>query len=177
MLQPQAVSNASRPCSDMVFIRKFYSPDTPLSPAYMKIRITKLQPDIELPQYKTTGAVAFDLAAAQDTTVAPRQIALIPTGLVIATPRGYALIIASRSSTPMKKGFSPPHGIGIIDQDYAGPNDEIKIQVYNFTDTPIIVTKGERIAQAFFVPIARAEWDEGDPEEQSRGGFGSTGIN
>lgn len=141
----------------------------------MKIRITKLQDDIELPQYKTTGAVAFDLAAALDVVVAPRQIALVPTGLIIATPRGYALIIASRSSTPIKKGLSTPHGIGIIDQDYAGPNDEIKIQVYNFTDAPVTIAKGERLAQAFFVPIARAEWEEGGPEETSRGGFGSTG--
>ena len=141
----------------------------------MKIRITKIRPDIELPQYKTTGAVAFDLAAAEDTTVAPRQIALVPTGLIIATPRGYALIIAARSSTPIKKGLTLPHGIGIIDQDYAGPDDELKIQVYNFTDAPVIILKNERIAQGFFIPIARAEWEEGAPEETSRGGFGSTG--
>ena len=141
----------------------------------MKIRITKIRPDIELPQYKTTGAVAFDLAAAEDTTVAPRQIALVPTGLIIATPRGYALIIAARSSTPIKKGLTLPHGIGIIDHDYAGPDDELKIQVYNFTDAPVIILKNERIAQGFFIPIARAEWEEGAPEETSRGGFGSTG--
>ena len=143
----------------------------------MRVRITRLSKEIKLPQYQTAGAVAFDIAASETLAISPQSIARIPTGLIIATPPGYALIIALRSSTPVKKGLNMPHGIGIIDQDFAGPADELKIQVYNFTDKEVIVEKGERIVQALFIPIERAEWEEAPPEEKSRGGFGSTGQN
>lgn len=141
----------------------------------MKVKITKLDESATLPQYKTAGAVAFDLSANTDMIIEPNQIAFIPTGLVIATPPGYALVITSRSSTPIKKGLTLPHGIGLIDQDYSGAKDEIKILIHNFTDKPVSVTKGERIAQGFFTPIERAEWIEGEANSESRGGFGSTG--
>ncbi len=142
----------------------------------MKIHITRLHSTVPLPAYQTAGSVAFDLASACDLVIEPHATARIPTGLVIATPSGYALLVASRSSTPQKKGLLPPHGIGILDQDYCGPTDELQILVYNFTDAPVAVGKGERIAQGLFVPIERAEWEEGAAAEKNRGGFGSTGT-
>lgn len=141
----------------------------------MKVRITRLDPTIELPEYKTAGAVAFDIAPRVDVVVVPHATIRIPTGLIIKTPPGYALIIASRSSTPERKGLLLPNGIGILDQDYCGPTDELHILIYNFTETPVIIKKGERIAQGLFIPIERAEWDEGPAAATSRGGFGSTG--
>ena len=60
----------------------------------------------------------------------PNQIELIPTNLIIETPKNYMLMLASRSSTPIKLGLRVSNGIGIIDQDYCGPEDEIKLQVY-----------------------------------------------
>lgn len=81
-----------------------------------------------------------------------------------------------RSSTPAKKRLMKPHGIGILDNDYCGEEDEMIIQVYNFSDTAIEVKRGERIAQAMLVKTERAEWMEVDKmDEVSRGGFGSTG--
>ena len=66
--------------------------------------------------------------------------------------------------------------VGIIDTDYCGEDDEIKIQVYNFTDSPVKVEKGDRIAQAIFVKVATPEWHEVEQmSDTSRGGFGSTG--
>lgn len=143
----------------------------------MNIKIKRLSPDIPLPQYQTPGSVAFDLASAADMIIAPRDIQLVPTGLVIATPPGFMLMLSPRSSLPLKKGLTMPNGPGIIDQDYCGPEDEIKIQVINLTDKPVEIKKGERIAQAIFVSIARAILEETEiTAEKSRGGFGSTGL-
>ncbi len=141
----------------------------------MQIRLTRTQPDIELPTYQTPGSVAFDLASAEEMTIAPKNAAKLSTGLIIATPTGYALIIAARSSLFWKKGLILTNGVGIIDQDFCGPNDEIKLSLWNQTDAPVIITKGERLAQGLFILIERAEWLEGSAEDRSRGGFGSTG--
>jgi dUTP pyrophosphatase len=86
-------------------------------------------------------------------------------------------IVVPRSSTPKKKGLLIPHGIGIIDQDYCGPDDEVLFQVLNFTNKIIIVEKGERLAQGCFVPVARVNFNEVKKvtSDKSRGGLGSTG--
>ena len=142
----------------------------------MKIRIKRLHSDVALPEYKTTGAVAFDLALAEDALIAPWEIKLLGTGLVVCTPPGYMLLIASRSSTPMKYGVVLANSVGIIDQDYCGPQDEVKLQVRNITDTPIAIPKGTRIAQGMFVKIDKGEWEEvAELTSETRGGFGSTG--
>ncbi len=142
----------------------------------MQVSIHKLRPELELPRFQTPGSVGFDLAAAEDVIIAPDEITMIPTGLVIATPPGFALIIASRSSVPRKFGLSPPHGIGIIDQDYSGAEDEIRILVRNFTAHAVSIPKGTRIAQGMFVRAEQAEFVEADfSDSASRGGFGSTG--
>ncbi len=143
----------------------------------MKVRIHKLRDDVEIPKFETEGSVGFDLASADDVEIQPREIKLISTGFVIEVPKGYALILASRSSTPKKKGLKMPHGIGVIDQDYCGKDDEIKIQVYNFTNEPVLIKKGDKIAQGLFMraEIANFELIDEAPSEKIRGGFGSTG--
>lgn len=140
------------------------------------IQIKKLDPSIEIPQYQTNGSVGFDLPSSADVTINPGEIQLIPTGLVVKVPVGLMLMLVSRSSTPRKKGLTKPHSIGIIDQDYCGETDELKIQVYNFTNQPVKIQKGDRIAQGIFVPVVKAQFVEVDSHNQeSRGGFGSTG--
>lgn len=141
----------------------------------MKIRITRLQPEIELPSYATDGSVAFDLAASVPEVIAPQSLAFIRTGLVIATPPGFALILAARSSLFKKKGLILRNGIGVIDQDFCGQEDELKIILWNATQEPVSIEKGDRLAQGFFVPILKAEWEEGEAQDKSRGGWGSTG--
>lgn len=141
-----------------------------------RVRLRRLDPDLPLPGYATAGSVGFDLYCAAETTIPAGQIALLPTGVAIATPPGYMLLVASRSSTPARKGLSVPHGVGIIDQDYAGDHDEIRCQVYNFTEHPVTVQRGERLAQGIFVRVDRMEWEEVSAlDTPSRGGFGSTG--
>lgn len=143
----------------------------------LRVRIRRLDPDLPLPAYATAGAVGFDLYCREDATVAPGTIALLPTGVAIATPPGYMLLVTARSSTPRRKGLSVPHGVGVIDQDFSGDGDEVRCQVYNFSGAPVTVLRGERIAQGIFVRVDRATWEEvPSMETPTRGGFGSTGA-
>jgi dUTP pyrophosphatase len=146
-----------------------------LATYYMQIKITRLRDDVEIPKYQTDGAAAFDLASANEVIVPPKTLKLVPTGLVIGTPPGYVLILASRSSLFKKKGLVLANGIGVIDSDYAGPEDQIFLAVYNQLDTEVKIEAGERIAQGMIVPVVRAEFEEGETDQKSRGGFGSTG--
>lgn len=142
----------------------------------MKVKIKRIDKSLPLPVYETDGSVGFDILAREDFAIEPGKIDLVPSNLIIEVPQGYMLIVASRSSTPRKKGLMQPHGFGIIDHDYCGPEDEIKIQVYNFTDSKVEIKKGEKIAQGVFVKIDKFEWEEVDEiKKESRGGFGSTG--
>ena len=142
----------------------------------MRLKIKRLQHAVGLPEPATGGAAGFDLAAAADIEIPPRSIRLVGTGLVIAVPDGYFLGIFARSSTPLKRGLMVANGVGIVDSDYCGPADEIKIQVLNLTDAPVKVARGDRLAQGIVLPCPRVEWDEvQDIAQPSRGGFGSTG--
>jgi len=140
------------------------------------VRIKRLSAAVSLPRYESDGAVAFDLAAATGVTVAPGQVALVPTGLIVEVPPGMFLGIFARSSTPLKRGLMVANGVGVIDQDYCGPEDEVKIAVLNFTSAPVQVAAGDRIAQGMLLPVNRVTWEEVEAiRDGSRGGFGSTG--
>ncbi len=142
----------------------------------MTLTITRLSPHVPLPSYGTSGAAAFDLAASTDTIVPPHAIALVPTGLVVKVPEGHFLAILARSSTPLKRGLMVANGVGVIDSDYCGPADEVKIQVINVTDAPVHVAAGDRIAQGMVLAAPRLVFVEAVAADgPSRGGFGSTG--
>lgn len=141
----------------------------------MKVKIKRIDKSLPLPTYQTSGSVGFDIYSREDMEIQPREIALIPGNIIVETPQGYMLLVALRSSTPRKKGLIKPHGIGVIDNDYCGEGDEVKVQVYNNTDHVVKVDKGERVAQGIFVKVDRFEWEEADQMGKARGGFGSTG--
>lgn len=141
----------------------------------MKVRIKRIDKSLPLPVYETGGSVGFDFLAREDTEVKPDEISLIPANVIVEVPKGYALILASRSSTPRKHGLIKPHGIGVIDNDYCGPEDEIKIQVKNFRQESVTIKRGEKIAQGLFVKTDQLQFEEVEEiEVKSRGGFGST---
>jgi dUTP pyrophosphatase len=143
----------------------------------MRLKIRRLDSTVSLPAYGTGESAGFDLAAAHDLTIAPRQIALVRTGLVIEVPSGYFLGIFARSSTPLKRGLIVANGVGVIDPDYSGPNDEVMIQVLNFTDRDVRIGRGDRLAQGIVLPAPRVTWDEvTEIREVTRGGFGATGA-
>ena len=142
----------------------------------MRLKIKRLDPGVGLPEPATAGAAGFDLASAVDVDIPPRSIRLIGTGLVIAVPDGHFLGIFARSSTPLKRGVMVANGVGVVDADYCGPADEIKIQLVNITDGPVLIRRGDRLAQGIVLPCPRVEWEEVEEMDvPTRGGFGSTG--
>ena len=142
----------------------------------MRLKIRRLDSTVSLPSYATDESAGFDLAASHDLEVAPRHIALVRTGLVIEVPTGHFLAIFARSSTPLKRGLLVANGVGVIDPDYSGPADEVMIQVLNITDSPVRITRGDRLAQGIVLPAPRVTWREvTEIRGNTRGGFGSTG--
>lgn len=143
----------------------------------MQVAITRIDKSLPLPAYETAGATGFDLITRETTTIEPGRIVLVPGNVIVKVPEGYTLLIVPRSSLPRKKALVCPHSIGVIDQDYCGPEDEILVQVQNISDEPVTVERGERIAQGLFVKVETPEWKEVEANGNSRGGFGSTGNN
>ncbi len=143
----------------------------------MKVAIKRIDKTLSLPSYQTKGAVAFDLCARQDIIIKPHTLGYIPTNVIIKTPPGHVLILAPRSSMP-KRGLIHPHGIGLVDADYCGEEDELMLQVFNITKKSVTVARGERIGQAMLVKFTRvSRWEEKSTmHKKSRGGFGSTGV-
>ena len=137
----------------------------------------KIGTEIPLPYYATAGAAALDLHACTegDTVIPPHERVMIPTGIAAAIPEGHVGIMAVRSSMGVKNGINLANGIGVIDSDYRG---EMRVTLYNTTDTEYTVRSGDRIAQLMVVPVACPPIEVVDtlPEtERGEGGFGSTG--
>lgn len=141
----------------------------------ISVNIKRLSQDIPVPEYKTAGAIAFDIAVSEEKTVQPGETVFFSTGLVVCTPPGYGLILAGRSSNA-KKQITLANGIAVIDQDYCGPEDQLLLSVRNEGPTAYTVERGERIAQGLFVPIVRASFcDTETLSAPNRGGYGTTG--
>ena len=140
----------------------------------MRVGIHRLRTDVQLPTYATSGSIGFDLHTAEEAAIMPGAIAIVGTGLVIATPPGWGLLICLRSSTPQRFGVIQPHGVGLIDQDYRGHGDELRLQLMNYTVADVTIPAGSCIAQGVFVPAQQATWESWDPSDTNRGGFGST---
>jgi dUTP pyrophosphatase len=142
----------------------------------MLLKTRRLDSTVPLPAYGTGESAGFDLAASHDIVVQAGQIALVRTGLVIEVPTGHFLGIFARSSTPLKRGLLVANGVGVIDPDYSGPNDEVMIQVLNFTAQDVTVARGDRLAQGIVLPAPRVRWQEvSEIKDVTRGGFGVTG--
>jgi len=142
----------------------------------MEVTIKRVDTSLELPKYETAGSAFFDLLVREEVRIEAGAIGFLPLNIIVQTPEDYFLLLVPRSSTPIRHGLLIPNGIGVIDPDYQGDEDEIKLLVYNFTQEPVVIKRGERIAQAGFVPVEKAQWNEVTAmPAQSRGGFGSTG--
>jgi dUTP pyrophosphatase len=144
------------------------------------IFIRKCRADAELPKYGTDGSAAFDFVVPEDTVAKARGMTLVPTGLVFTLPHRHYMLIFARSSTPLKRGLIIGNGVGLVDEDYSGPEDEVKILVYNLGDNDVYIAAGDRIAQGMILPYHQYKFVEDHAyrftgEASSRGGFGSTG--
>jgi len=144
----------------------------------MNLKIKLVDETLPLPAYQTKGAVAFDLYSRKQVVVPSWQPTLIPLNLIVKIPKGYFLMLCARSSLAFKKNLIVANGIGVIDQDYCGELDEIKLSVINFSKKEVIIKRGERIAQAILIKITKANKFITVKKigKRSRGGFGSTSI-
>ena len=143
----------------------------------MKVLLQRLPhaEGLPLPAYATDGAAGMDLLAAREMTLPAGGRALVPTGLCIAIPEGFEMQVRPRSGLALKHGVTVLNAPGTVDSDYRG---EVCVILLNTGTEPFSITRGERIAQAVFTPVIRAEWEEVVvlPETQRGiGGFGSTG--
>lgn len=143
----------------------------------MKLEIARIDETLPIPAYQSTGAVAFDLYSRTDMVINPFEVVIAPTNLIVKVPSGYVLLLQSRSSLPIRKKLMVANSVGVIDQDFCGPEDEIGVELLNFSQKPVEVARGERIAQAMLVSIAKVDsFVEVQMGGESRGGFGSTGT-
>lgn len=146
------------------------------NPHSMQLRIKRIAPHLPIPEFHTPGSVAFDLYSRIETTIKPGALKLIPSNIIVDVPVGYMLMLAARSSTARKFGLMLANGIGTIDQDFNGEDNEIMISVWNFTDADVHISPGDRIAQAILVKIDQPEIIEVTRmSDHNRGSFGSTG--
>ena len=143
----------------------------------VKILIKKLDPAVEIPTYKTTGASGVDLMAFIKKTIklSPKSSCLVPTGLSVAFSNEYEIQIRPRSGLAAKNNISVLNTPGTIDSDYRG---EIKIILFNHGNSDFIINNKDRVAQMILMPVHKMVLEEVEnlPDTlRGKGGFGSTG--
>ena len=142
-----------------------------------KVLIKKLDPSVELPTYKTNGSSGMDLMAFIQNPISlkPHYSCLVPTGISVAFSSDFEIQIRPRSGLAAKNNISVLNTPGTIDSDYRG---EIKVILYNHSDSDFLINNKDRIAQMILVPVIKMNLEETDilPETvRGEGGFGSTG--
>ena len=145
----------------------------------LRIEIRRIRPGVnqlDLPAYMTEGAAGMDICADidHDRTLAPLERALIPAGLAIALPPGFEAQIRPRSGLALREGLTMINSPGTIDSDYRG---EIQLIAINLGSEPIVIHRGQRIAQMIIQRVVRAEWvevEELPSSARESGGFGHT---
>lgn len=142
-----------------------------------ELRLLRMSEDVELPTYAHPGDAGLDLRSAISCTLAPFERKLIPTGIKIAVPAGYAGLVMPRSGNALKRGLSIPNTPGLIDSGYRG---EIQVIVINLDPTaPLVIEPGDKIAQLVITPTPQVKLvavDELDDTSRGEQGFGSTGL-
>jgi len=139
------------------------------------IAAVRLDRELPLPNYAKPGDAGLDLRASEAVTLEPGERRLVPTGLAVAIPEGYAGFVLPRSGLAMQKGVTVLNAPGLIDSGYRG---ELKVLLINHGAEAVGIERGERIAQLVVQPVARARLVEEErlPDSaRGEGGFGSTG--
>ncbi len=144
----------------------------------VNVKIKKLSEKATVPAYGSEFAAGADLYACTDgdIVIPPHQTVLVPTGIAMELPEGYAGLIYARSGLATKKGLAPANKVGVVDSDYRG---EVKVALHNHTGVEQSISAGERIAQMVITPYLAASFivaDELSDTVRGAGGFGSTGT-
>ena len=142
----------------------------------MDIEIRRFDKDVPLPSYGTDRATALDCYVREDVTIAPKSVGYAFLNFALKPPAGHFVMLAARSSLH-KRGLMFANGVGIMDEDYCGDADEYRAILYNYTDEPVLVSKGERVAQFVVLPYDKVVLKEVDTlGTPDRGGLGTTGL-
>lgn len=142
------------------------------------IRVKRVKENAALPEYGSPGAAGADIRACleEEVVIEPGETALIPTGLVLEIPPGYAGLVCARSGLATKQGLAPANKVGVIDSDYRG---EVLVSLHNHGRERQVILPGQRIAQLLIVPVLACAFEACEdltPTKRGVGGFGSTGI-
>ncbi len=145
----------------------------------MKVEIKKVREGAIVPKYGSEYAAGADLYACTDgeVTIAAGETKVIPTGIALALPIGYAGLIYARSGLATKSGLAPANKVGVVDCDYRG---EVMVALHNHSSESRTINSGDRIAQLVITPYITAVFEVRDELSQTArgaGGFGSTGKN
>ena len=142
----------------------------------IEIQVRRLDPDVPLPVYAHPGDAGADLVTTVDVDLAPGERALVPTGLAIALPEGYAAFVHPRSGLASRLGVGIVNAPGTIDAGYRG---EIRVCLINHDPrTELRLRRGDRIAQLVVQRVEHVRFVEVDAlpgSERGTGGYGSTG--
>lgn len=143
-----------------------------------QVQVKFLREGAALPYYASQFAAGADLYACleESITIAPHETCLVPTGLAMALPAGYAGLIYARSGLALKRNLAPANKVGVIDADYRG---EIMVPLHNHGSIPQTISHGERIAQMIVTPYLTVQFTAAEDlpgTERGSGGFGSTGL-
>ena len=148
----------------------------PYGPATPDVLIARLDPDVPIPGYAHPGDAGADLVTTVDAVLAPGERTLLPTGIAIALPDGYAAFVHPRSGLATRYGVALVNSPGTVDAGYRG---EIRVSVVNLDPRePVTFRRGDRIAQLVIQEVARARFHEVASlpgSARGEGGFGSTG--
>jgi len=143
----------------------------------LEVSVRRLDPDVPLPAYAHPGDAGCDLVTTQDADVAPGERAVLPTGLALALPEGYAAFVHPRSGLAAHHGVSLVNAPGTIDAGYRG---EVQVIVINHDPREVLrLRRLDRVAQLVVQRVEQVQWREvdGDLPDSARGtgGHGSTG--
>lgn len=145
-------------------------------PPSVRVLVQRIDGDLALPVQSHPGDAGVDLYASQDVDLGPGQWALVPTGIAIALPEGYAAFVHPRSGLAAKHGVTTLNGPGTVDAGYRG---EIKVNLINHhRDQAFRVSRGDRIAQLVLQQVLAPRFTEVDRlpgSQRGSGGHGSTG--
>ena len=139
--------------------------------------VKRLDPDLPLPAYAHDGDAGLDLRCAIDVEIAPFERVLVPTGLALAIPEGYAGFVQPRSGLAIRHGLTLLNTPGLIDSHYRG---ELKVILINLDPgEPVRIARGDKIAQLVIQAVTRVKIDVREdlpPTARGEDGFGSTGL-
>ena len=142
----------------------------------MQIKVKRFDKSLPLPSYKTSGAACLDLYSRESVTIEPHQVGFIPLNVALEIPEDCWVMVAARGSTH-KLGIMMANGFCVGDPDFKGDNDEYLFPALNFTNSPVTISQGIRIAQMMVIKHERVEIEEVSAlGEVDRGKFGSTGL-